>query len=222
LTFRPNRAAVISFPGRQPSAQGRARFLVRHGYGVLLVDPRGQGRSEGDIDRWAGEEDLIAAAEYLQQRPGVDPGKIAGIGFSIGGEQLIEAAAKSHAFAAIVSEGAGGVVGGDDELSGTEKLLAKPTLTVMTGAMMLFQNEHQPPPIEKSIARIAPRPVFLIHADPGMGGELQLQPRFYAAAGEPKQIWKVPGAGHTGGLDAQPAQYEQRVTTFLDQALLER
>jgi pimeloyl-ACP methyl ester carboxylesterase len=215
-----NGANVVVYPG--PPRSHEARMLIRHGYGVLLVDPRGQGRSEGDVDRWAGDEDLIASAEYLQQRPGVDPGTIAGIGFSIGGEQLIEAAAKSKAFAAIVSEGAGGVVGGDDELSGTERILAKPTLTVMTGAMMLFQNEHQPPPIEDSIRRVAPRPVFLIYADPGMGGELQLQPKFYAAAGRPKQIWKVPGAGHTGGLEAQPRAYEQRVTTFLDQALLRR
>ena len=55
-----------------------------------------------------------------------------------------------------------------------------------------------------------------------MGGEKELQHKFYAAAGEPKQIWKVPGAGHTEGLDTQPAEYERRVTTFLDQALLER
>ena len=29
-------------------------MLIRHGYGVLLVDPRGQGSSDGDIGRWNG------------------------------------------------------------------------------------------------------------------------------------------------------------------------
>jgi uncharacterized protein len=215
-----NGANVVVYPG--PPRSHEARMLVRHGYGVLLVDPRGQGRSEGDVDRWAGDDDLVAAAEYLQQRPGVDPGKIAGFGFSIGGEQLLEAAAKSKAYAAVVSEGAGSQVGGDEDVtSSTGKILAKPTLTVMTAAMMLFQNEHRPARTVDVIGRIAPRPVFLIYADPGMGGELQLQPKFYAAAGRPKQIWQA-GAKHTGGIDSRPREYELRVTSFLDQALLER
>ena len=114
-----NRAAVVLYPGA--SASGEARMLMRHGYGVLLVDPRGQGRSQGDINRWAGEHDLIAAAEYLQGRPEVDPGKIAGMGFSIGGEQLLEAAARSKAFAAVVSEGAGGRVGGSRDAHGRRR-----------------------------------------------------------------------------------------------------
>jgi len=54
-----------------------------------------------------------------------------------------------------------------------------------------------------------------------MGGEDIRQPKYYAAAGEPKAIWKVPGAEHTGGIDARPAEYERRVVDFLDNALLE-
>ena len=27
---------------------------------------------------------------------------------------------------------------------------------------------------------------------------------YYAAAGEPKEIWEVAGASHTGGIDVQP------------------
>ena len=67
----------------------------------------------------------------------------------------------------------------------------------------------------------APRAVFLIHAAPGMGGEDVRQPKYYAAAGQPKQLWKVPGADHTGGLKAQPAEYERRVVDFYDRALLD-
>ena len=70
------------------------------------------------------------------------------------------------------------------------------------------------------IGRIAPRSVFLIYADPGLGGENTRQPKYYAAAGEPKAIWKVPGSKHTGGIDAHPAEYEQRVIAFFDRALL--
>jgi uncharacterized protein len=66
---------------------------------VLLLDPRGQGNSEGDTVRWAGARDLLAAVEYLRTRPDVDPARIGGFGFSIGAEMLLEAAAHGRSFA---------------------------------------------------------------------------------------------------------------------------
>jgi fermentation-respiration switch protein FrsA (DUF1100 family) len=45
-----------------------------------------------------------------------------------------------------------------------------------------------------------------------------LAPVYYAAAGAPKQIWRVPGAGHTGGIDARPQEYERRVIEFFNRA----
>jgi hypothetical protein len=92
----------------------------------------------------------------------------------------------------------------------------------MTAATTVFGNHGAPPHIVDRIGEIAPRPVFLIYAEPGMGGEVTRQPRYYAAAGEPKQIWKVPDSGHTGGIDAHPAEFERRVVGFLDDALLDR
>ncbi len=104
-----NGAAVISFPGRA-SSQTRAKMLADHGYGVLLFDRRGEGESEGDpnIFGWQGERDIHAAVKFLQQQPDVDPGRIGGIGLSVGGEMMIEAAAESNALKAIMSEGGSG------------------------------------------------------------------------------------------------------------------
>ena len=45
-------------------------------------------------------------------------------------------------------------------------------------------------------------------------------PAFYAEARGPKEIWEVPGSGHIGGIDTQPAEYEQRVVGFFDRSLL--
>jgi dienelactone hydrolase len=169
--------------------------------------------------RWAGDRDLLAGVEYLRSRPDVDPDRIGGFGFSIGGEMLLEAAAQSDGFKAIVSEGAGSRVG-DEDVSGPARLLAEPNLAVTTAALTVFSNHGPPPPIVDRIGRIAPRSVFLIYADPGVGGENTRQPKYYAAAGEPKAIWKVPASKHTGGIDARPAEYEQRVIAFFDGALL--
>ncbi len=212
-----NRAAVVVFPGA-PRAD-EARMLIRNGYGVLLLEPRGQGGSEGDIVRWAGDRDLLAGAAYLQTRPDVDPARIGAIGFSIGGENLLEAAARSTAFSAVVSEGAGERIG-EVDASGLERILTAPAMTVMTAAMTVFSNHGPPPPIVERIGQIAPRPLFLLYAEPGIGGEAKRQPEYYAAAGEPKELWKVPGSDHTGGIDAAPAEYERRVIGFFDDALL--
>jgi fermentation-respiration switch protein FrsA (DUF1100 family) len=212
-------AAVIVYAGATRTEE--ALMLVRHGYGVLLLVPRGQGRSEGDIVRWAGDRDLLAGAAYLESRPDVEPGGIGAMGFSIGGEILLEAAAKSTAIDAVVSEGAGERVG-EVDASGPSRLIADPAMAVMTGATTLFGNTGPQPPIVDRIGLIAPRSVFLIYAVPGVGGEDYRQPLYYAAAGAPKEIWRVPGAEHTGGLEAQPAKYERRVVAFFDGALLGR
>ena len=142
-------------------------------------------------------------------------------------ELSIEARSEADVFAdglAVASEGAGRRVGERIEngvdVSSLERLLLNPALVVMSGATAVFSNHGPPPPIVERIGRIAPRPVFLIYADPGMGGENVRQARFYAAAGKPKQIWRVPGSKHTGGVDAQPAEYERRVVAFFDRALL--
>ena len=61
-----NGAAVIAFPGRN-GPQKQTRMLARHGYGVLLFDRRGEGKSEGDPHAfgWGGEKDIKAAIAYL-------------------------------------------------------------------------------------------------------------------------------------------------------------
>ena len=185
-----NRAAVVVFPGA--AALKEARMIARNGYGVLLLDPRGQGKSGGDNVRWAGDRDLIAAAEYLQTRSDVDSDRIAGFGSSVGGEILIEAAAQSDAFAAVVSEGAGLRIGeGGDLMKGAGRLMV-PSFTAITVATAVFSNHAPPPPLVERIGRIAPRPVFLIYADPGQGGEKQRQPGYYAAAGRRSRSGRSP------------------------------
>jgi hypothetical protein len=218
-----NRAAVISFPGRK-GPQRQARMLARHGYGVLLFDRRGEGESEGDPNTfgWAGDRDLRAAVAFLQGRPDVDPDRIGGIGLSVGGEMMLEAAGESDGLKAVVSEGAGvRSIRETLAMPGTRQRLEASLLhAVVTPAVALFSNTMPPPSLEDLAGQISPRPVFFIYATPGQGGEAELTQVFYDAAREPKTIWKVPGSGHTGGIEAQPAEYERRVIGFFDRALL--
>jgi dienelactone hydrolase len=217
-----NRAAVIAFPGRS-GPQRPTRMLARHGYGVLLFDRRGEGASEGDpnVFGWKGERDVRAAVAFLESRPDVDPDRIGAIGLSVGGEMLIEAGAESGGPAAIVSEGAGiRSIREAVAIPGTRKMLeAAIAHAIVTPATALFSNDLPPASLEDLSAKIAPTPVFFIYAVPGQGGEAELTETFYDAAKEPKEIWLVPGAAHTGGIEAQPEKYERRVVGFFDAAL---
>lgn len=220
-TYVPSRngAAVIAFPGRT-GPQEQARMLARHGYGVLLFDRRGDGESEGDPYRWAANEDVKAAVAYLQSRSDVDPERIGGLGLSLGGELMLETAAQTDALKAVVSEGAGiRTIREHMHTSGAGRWAQAPFYSVWTVATAVFSNHVPPEDLKDLVGRIAPRPVFLIYATHGLGGE-DLNPQFYAAAGEPKTLWEIPEASHTGGLDARPEEYERRVVAFFDSALL--
>jgi hypothetical protein len=218
-----NGAAVISFPGRAGS-QKPARMLARHGYGVLVFDRRGEGESEGDPNAfgWGGDRDIKAAIDFLQGRPDVAPDRIGGIGLSVGGELMLEAAAETDELKAVVSEGAGARAYSDEmdqEMSGgVNRVLNAAGVGVRVGAISVFTNESPPPNLKDVVGRIAPRPVMLIAAPNSNHGE-ELNRGYYAAASEPKTLWEIPESGHVGGLDARPAEYERRVVGFFDRAL---
>jgi uncharacterized membrane protein YdfJ with MMPL/SSD domain/dienelactone hydrolase len=219
-----NGAAVIAFPGRK-GPQRQARMLARHGYGVLLFDRRGEGASDGDplIFGWTGVRDLHAAVAFLQHRPDVERSRIGGIGLSVGGEMLLQAAAESDDFEAVVSDGAGArSIRENRSIPGKNAWLALPQSLVITAATAVFANHLPPPNLKDLVGRIAPRPLLLIYAEHGETSEVALSPIFYAAAGEPKTIWKIPGASHTHGIETRPREYERRVVSVFDRALLGR
>jgi dienelactone hydrolase len=217
-----NGAAVISFPGRQ-GTQKPARLLARHGYGVLLFDRRGEGESQGDPNAWGwdGYRDVDAAVRFLRGRPDVHDDRIGGIGLSVGGEMMLEAAARSKGLKAVVAEGAGErSIHELLDMTGNDKWLALASYAPLTAGIALFSADAPPPSLADLVGRIAPTPVFFIYGEHGQDGERNLNPTYFAAAHAPKTLWRVPGSGHVGGIEAQQKHYERRVVGFFDRALL--
>jgi fermentation-respiration switch protein FrsA (DUF1100 family) len=215
-----NGAAVISYPTRAGKVP-QARMLVRHGYGLLLLDARGYDGSEGDpnLFGWDDAKDIDAAVAWLQKQPDVKDGRIGGIGFSVGGEMMLQAAASNRGLRAVVSEGAGVRSIREDLLRGPRGWFALPEAAVQTAALTVLSGTGPPPSLEDLVSRIAPRPLFLIYAGHGAGGE-ELNVEYFRAASAPKALWRIAEAGHVGGLQARPLEYEQRVTRFFARALL--
>ena len=218
-----NGAAVIAFPGRN-GPQAKTRMLARHGYGVLLFDRRGEGKSEGEPNSWGwgGEADIKAAIAYLQHRPDVDPDRIGGIGLSVGGEMMIEAAAETDELAAAVSEGAGARSFTEDMDEEGTAAVAKYTLgALMSGAKTLavaVTSNQAPPANLEHLASQVEQPLLLIAAPNAPTGE-KLNRGYAKAAGDSATLWEIPESTHVGGQEARPAEYERRVVGFFDAAL---
>ena len=214
-----NGAAVVLFPDRAGTA-AHARMLVRHGFGVLSVDMRGYGESDGDPNAfgWAATPDVDAAVTYLVSRPAVRRGAVAGLGLSVGGEVLLEAAASNTELRAVVSDGAGERSIRESLTRGVSAALVLPLQAVQTAAVAALSGELPPAGLQDIVPRIAPRPVLLVFAGRGGGGE-ELNRTYGSRAGAGTELWEIPEARHAEGIRARPAAYERRVVSFLDRAL---
>jgi dienelactone hydrolase len=213
-----NGATVIVYPGKN-GTQRHARMLVRHGFGVLVFDRRGEGASEGDPNAlgWSFDRDLLGALAYLRSRDDLDPSRIGGLGLSVGGEALLQTAAETTALGAVVSDGAGSRSIREDTIHVHARKISDLVVSaVITAGTALFSN-RLPPPSLKTLAGRITTPVFFIYATHGAGGE-ENNPEYYAAARGHKQLWLIETT-HTHGLATRPREYERRVVAFFRREL---
>jgi fermentation-respiration switch protein FrsA (DUF1100 family) len=66
------------------------------------------------------------------------------------------------------------------------------------------------------VADIAPTPILFIHGVDDETTPVEHADRLYAAATDPKELWKVPGARHVRSYEIESEEYITRVTTFFD------
>jgi dienelactone hydrolase len=223
-----NGAAVVLLPGSgstRTAVLGQAAILARHGYGALLVDGRGHGLSGGhamDFGWWGGR-DLAAAVSFLARQPGLQVGKIAVLGESMGGEQALAAAGADPRIGAVVAEGATGQQLADygwrpPDITG---IIDRGVYWVQYTAAGLLSGAPRPISIRDAIRAAAPRPVLII-AGGAVAGEPVAARWFQAASPATVQVWVVPHAGHTQGLATAPGAWEAHVIGFLTAALKPR
>jgi pimeloyl-ACP methyl ester carboxylesterase len=216
-----NRTAVLLSHGSGGSRErlvAHIRMLARHGYGVLALDNPGNGESEGHANGLGdnAQPGIDAALGWLSRRPDVDPSRIAAYGTSLGGEVVLERAARDPRISAVVADGAARPSDSTDaaDVGATEQAITWLTMQVVRGV----SGTHSAPSLFGLMPRISPRPVLLI-AGGAIEPEVVTNRRYRSLGGPNVDLWTVPGAGHTAGLRTRPAEYERRVTGFLDRAL---
>jgi pimeloyl-ACP methyl ester carboxylesterase len=225
-----NGAAIALLHGAgstRTSVLDHAAVLAGHGYGVLLLDARGHGESEGrgmDLGWW-GESDAVGAVDFLTARPDVSPGRIGLVGLSMGGEEAIGAAGLDDRVAAVVAEGATHRTAADRGYLASYGLrgeLQQGIDRVTTGLVELLSPAPRPAPLRQSVAtatwRASPT-AFLLVAAGEVRDESLAADFIRGTARGTVETWTVPDAGHTEGLATAPEQWEERVVAFLDEAL---
>jgi dienelactone hydrolase len=202
-----------------------AAALVDHGYGILAVDARGHGDSDGramDFGWW-GDEDLGGAVDFLAARPEVE--HIAALGLSMGGEEVIGAMAADERIEAAVAEGATVRVAGDkDWLSerygwrGAAQEWIESTTTWLTDR---FTPADPPITLRDAVTRASPRPVLLLAAG-DVPDEGEAAGWIRGGAPDSVTVVELDGVGHTDGLEVDPERWVATVIGFLDRVIVDR
>lgn len=221
-----NGAAIIllhGFGSNRLEMKTRADTLARHGYGVLLYDLRGHGESGGDVRAfgWQDVEDVKTALEFLSNREEVDPNRIGILGFSIGGQIAIRATAEYEQINAIIADDPGFVTVDDAPTSSNIKEQVLYLVSWVDGrGVSLFTGIPIPAGVPDVIRDISPRPILFI--DTGQAEGRVLVRYFHEIANEPKELWEIPETYHGGQFKARPLEYEEKMITFFNDALLKK
>jgi uncharacterized protein len=220
--YRPtqNGATIIVVHGGggdRTGAVAHAKLLVRHGYGVILHDARGRGRSQGvqNAYGWGWPEDVAGAIAFLKTRDEVDPERIGALGLSTGADVLIQVAGQRTDLKAVVADGtyAGSFEDGQ-RIMGFSAIT--PFMALEFATVGVTSGTTPGPAIEDMMERIS-SPLLLVAAGPPEKDAGEVYDR--AAGDRPVDVWYLPDVGHTAAIRQAATEYERRVTAFFDAAL---
>jgi uncharacterized protein len=216
-----NRAAIILVHGTGADRSAllhETRVLGVASFGVLALDLPGQGQSDGK-STWGVEarQAIVAAGDWLSQQADVDANRIGALGMSMGAYVLTQAATTDPQLHALILAGCP-----TDVAEQTRVAFSKWGWFSEIPAYLALHASGMPLDMRPvNIMRaIAPRPVLLI------GGELDhivpayMTRQLFAAAGDPKEIWIVPGAHHADYALIAPKEYDARIVDFFSRTLL--
>ncbi|MBI5210738.1 MAG: alpha/beta fold hydrolase [Elusimicrobia bacterium] len=199
----------------------RTYFLNKaSGFNLLYFDNRSHGESEGRITTIGYLEtmDFDAAVDFLRERKPQALKRLGVFGMSMGAAVAILSMPRHPEIKAAVLESPfpdyRNVVRRWAWINMRVPYVPLVWLTIQMLRWRVGTAEVDAASPIRSVAGIAPRPLFLIAA----AEDLLMPPEdvrsLFDRAGEPKQLWVVPGAGHTECHAAAQAEYEERLTSF--------
>ena len=226
--FRGNRRAAVILASGYGDTQDQmlsiAEFLHRAGFTVVTYNSRARATSGGEYVTLGvlEQEDLIGLVRALSKRGDVDASRIGVLGISMGGATAILAAAKDEQIRAVVD---------DSGFSDAPRVIAASfehfihlpafpfaPLTVGIADLRAGIDVTSVRPMDV-IGKLSPRPVLIIHNAGDAVVPADNSRRNFSAAGQPKELWLVPGSGHGNAHTTAKAEYETKVQKFFEAAL---
>jgi len=225
LEFGSNRWACV------PYCEG----LLEGGFDVFAFEFRSQGESDRlpgyEPSQWVTDyeiRDVQAAVAYLGSRPDADPNGIGFFGISKGGSAGLIAAANDPYIRCFVTDGIFATrttmipymrkwVAIVSRQFWLQRVLPSWFYGVLADAglrRIRRETGWELPHLERVLARLAPRPLLMIHG----GSDAYIWPEMaqslFARARKPKELWLVEGAKHNQALHTAGEEYRRRVLTF--------
>ena len=225
---RDDGASIIFIHGHVSNRShylSRAELFAEYGYGMLFMEMRHNGTSDGEFTTMGLLEarDVQAAFDFLIQQPGVNSERIALYGHSMGGATAIMAFRDIPEARVLISEAAYSSL--EDNIH--ERIVRDlplppfvfPQIVVGFAGILTGEDLFDVRAID-AIQELNGRPVLLIHgtADyvvPFTNGE-----RLFAAAHEPKEFWMIDGANHGASFEVSAEEYEAHIIPFLENYLV--
>jgi pimeloyl-ACP methyl ester carboxylesterase len=202
-----------------------AEFLHHAGYATLLFDFRAHGWSGGGMTTFGCREplDLRAALDWVESRPDLCDLPLVLLGESMGAAVSLLVAAEEPRVRCVVADCP--YARFDSAVEGRLRLaFGKHVGTALrppaqrAGERFLGVRCTEIAPVE-AIAKIAPRPVFLIHGSEDRLILPENTEKILEAAPGNARRWVVQGARHARSVRVAGEEYDKRVLAFLDEAL---
>jgi len=216
---------VMLFHGQGDNRCGTlayADFLIQAGYSALMMDSRAQGASGGSMATYGWLERWDTKAEVTALYASEHPHRLYALGESMGAAIALQSAAVEPRISAVVAEASFSNLrevtydyAGFQMSPWIGKTLFRPaTITALHVAEKEggFRADDVSP--EKAVAARS-FPVLLICGTMDRRIPCRHSEQIFRAAKGPKELWTVPGAGHTAAFGTHPAEFKRRILSFL-------
>ena len=181
-------------------ADNIAGLNKRLGVGILIIDYRGYGLSEGSPDEQGTYLDAEAAVAHALSRPDVDPERVVLFGRSLGCAVAAEMAVRHDVYAVVLESPFTSV-----------PAMARRAYPFLPGLGLLTGNMYDT--LGKT-ARIR-APIMVLHGDSDEIVPFEMGREVFEAAPEPKRFYRISGAGHNDTYAVGGAPYLDALGSFL-------
>ncbi|WRP07805.1 alpha/beta hydrolase [Rossellomorea aquimaris] len=222
----PNGKSVIlahGYKGNSEQMPEITRFYYEEGYNILKPDARGHGKSEGDYIGY-GWDDRLDYKEWINlliNEKGEE--SIFLHGFSMGAATVLMTSGEDlpEEVKGIIADS--GYTSLEEELTHQLKYLYRlPAFPIMEVTSVVtkvragytFREASALEQVKKN--RL---PLFIIHGDQDELVPTEMANRLYEATNSMKELWIVPGAGHTEGFTIEEEEYKKRVKGFIEEVM---